>query len=145
MSDPRLRTDGKLKELTCVVNSLLGECLPRDFEWTSLQIDVDSMVTEQVNTCQVGKVACLLLGNFLGGSLHCKLCSGCPSVVIASTDWIVIVDAGQYYFSDEFTGNRISIMAYDHACAHKVPQDYQSFLQSPPGLSEFPLLAWVQV
>ena len=38
--DPRLLADGKLRELTCAINSMLAECLPDDFEWTSLQIDI---------------------------------------------------------------------------------------------------------
>ena len=88
-SDPRLLTDGKLKELTRAINSMLVECLPGDFEWTPLQIYFDSVVTDQVDACQVGRVACLLLGDFVGGSLHCKLSGGSfqsdPSVVLAST------------------------------------------------------------
>ena len=61
--------DGRLRELTCAINSMLAECLPDDFEWTSLQIDIDSVVEDQVNSCQVGRVACLLLGDFVKGVL----------------------------------------------------------------------------
>ena len=33
--DPRLLADGRLRELTCAINSMLAECLPDDFEWTA--------------------------------------------------------------------------------------------------------------
>ena len=106
---------------------MLAECLPDDFEWTSLQIDIQSVVEDQVNSCQVGRVACLLLGDFVGGSLHCRLSGGCAlsdsTVVLASVDRAIVIDAGQYYFSDKFTGKRIAIMAYNHVSADTVSQD----------------------
>ena len=82
-----------------------------------------SVFSEQVHACQVGRVACLLLGGFVGGGLHCKLSGGSshsnPSIVLAS----IIVDAGQYHFSDPFTGNLVSIMAYNHVMSgHKSSQ-----------------------
>ena len=50
--------------------------------------------------------------------------------MLASVDRVVIIDAGQYYFSDQFTGTRIAIMAFDHVCAGTVFQDTKGFLRS---------------
>ena len=126
--------NSKVKELVLAVNSALAECLPKTFEWTSLQIDVDSVISDQFNSQQVGQVACVLFGDFVGGCFHYSLVGGSalssPSVDLASTDRVVFVDAGQYHFSDEFTGRRIGIMAYNHVCADAGPQDVKSALCS---------------
>ena len=69
VGDPRA-LNGKIKEVVRAINSALVECLPKTFEWTSLQIDIDSVVSDQCNSQQVGQVACLLLGDFSGGCFH---------------------------------------------------------------------------
>ena len=51
-------------------------------------------------------------------------------MVLASPEWIVIIDAGQYHFSDPFTGNRCLIIAYNHVCADELSQVHKSFFSS---------------
>ena len=133
VGDPRA-LNSKVTELVRAVNSALAECLPKTFEWTSLQIDVDSVISDQFNSHQIGQVACVLFGDFAGGCFHYFLRGGSArshsSVDLVSTDRVVFVDAGQYHFSDEFTGRRLGIMAYNHVCSDAGPQDVKSALCS---------------
>ena len=100
-----------------VLNEMLWETMAgHDFEWTSLQVNVNSISAWHTDSNNVGPSCILLLGDFDGGEFVCRDCS----ISTNTTGTWFPFDGACRHCSLEFEGYRISVVAFQHMYAYRL-------------------------
>ena len=99
----------KHKDLIRLLNKELANATKdHTFEWTSLQINVNSYSTPHTDSNNVGPSLIMLLGNFHGGAFH----MADQSLVLHTAGTMMGIDGKQTHYSDPFNGKRVSVVAF---------------------------------
>ena len=97
------------------INKHISAKLGKDFVWTTLHINHNSVAKEHRDIDNEGTSAILLLGDFTGGAFVAEDCSMRTNVVNA----LHVFDGCQLHSSLAFQGERYSIKAYCHKGAER--------------------------
>ena len=119
-SAPRVSSMSQTQiKIAALINETLWETMAgQDFEWTSLQVNVNTISSWHQDSNNVGASCILLLGDFDGGEfLHSGGYSSSDTGV-----WVPF-DGGCLHASEDFDGYRISIVAFQHSSSHRLDDD----------------------
>jgi hypothetical protein len=86
-----------------------------EFEWTSLQFNVNTVSTVHQDSNNVGPLLVLLLGRFDGGAFRMA-----DQSVLSKIGTIVAIDGRLPHYPDPFNGHRVSVIAFQHKSAQRL-------------------------
>ena len=124
-SNPRVNVMSRIqRKIVALVNETLWHTMAQqDFEWTSLQINVNSVSDWHEDSNNVGPSAIMLLGDFDGG--HFVHGNG----YVNTTGIWHPFDGSVSHSSAEFDGYRVSIVAFQHSRAYLLDADSKARLR----------------
>ena len=125
-SSPRVSVmSAKQVKITMLLNEVLWETMAcQDFEWTSLQVNVNTASGWHKDSNNVGPSCILLLGDFDGGEfVHSD-----DQVSTSETGTWFPFDGSRLHSSLEFDGYRVSVVAFQHMHAYRLSDDVKKQL-----------------
>ena len=100
-----------------MVNMVLLMVMPKTFEWTSLQINCNTISEPHRDYNNHGSSLIFLLGDFVDGEF--QMTDG--SLSVAERGAIYLFQGQAEHCSRPFTGERISVTALQHRAADTLP------------------------
>ena len=116
------KTQKLIRRVNAAILRALGDT---PFEWGSLQINCDSVSSVHVDRNNVGPSMIVLFGDFTGGAFRMV---DSPDRLERSGEGLMI-DGSKPHYSEEFTGNRFSIVAFLHNQTTNLTIKDQSYLR----------------